>query len=151
MKKRIALMLAVTMLLCLAACGGSKDGEGDKTPAQTTAPAAVGLDAKYGIDFSAEGEQKMSDERASMEKLVEVRDVWLEGRMTFAFDDPAKTYEDFVEYIGCDASIYNYAADDAERQFIWIAEGDETAKFLAVFWETPAGWTLYSVGSVNIG
>lgn len=71
--------------------------------------------------------------------------------MTFAFDSEQKTYEDFVAHIGCDATYYEYKADDMERHFIWVAEGDDTAMLLVVFWETPKGWTLYSIGSTNIG
>ncbi len=142
MKKLIALLLVLTMVLCLAACGGDKKESKPKEPT---------LEEKYGIDLNATGEQEMSDERAKMDVLVETRDVWLEGRMTFAFDSEQKTYEDFVEHIGCDASYYVNMPEDGERHFVWIAEGDETAKFLAVFWETPKGWTLYAVGSTNIG
>lgn len=143
MKKLIALLMALTMIFCLAACGGDEENAGNN--------AAVDLEAKYGIDLDAAGEQKMSDERAQESVLAETRDVWLEGNMTFILAENPKTYDDFVEHIGCDASFYTYSAEDGERQFVWVAEGDETAKFLAVFWETPNGWTLYSVGSTNIG
>ena len=139
MKKIIALVLVLTLALCFAACGKEDDSS-----------AAVDLEAKYGISFTAEGEQTLSADRASKDKLIETKDTWLGGKMTFALDPEQKTYEDFVEYIGCDASTYSYSADDAERSFVWIAEGDETAKFIAVFWETPNGWTLYSVGSTNL-
>jgi hypothetical protein len=70
--------------------------------------------------------------------------------MTFALAEDQKTYEDFKEHIGCHASTYTYNADDAERTFVWEADGDATAKLLAVFWETPKGWTLYSIGSTNL-
>lgn len=144
MKKLLAILLALTMVLCFTACGG-EGSEGGDTTAATVNP----LVEKYGIDLNAAGEQKLSDERASMDVLVETRDVWLEGQMAFLTSD--KTYEDFVEHIGCDASYYTNMAEDGERHFVWEAEGDETAKFLAVFWETPQGWVLYSVGSTNIG
>lgn len=140
MKKIIALVLVLTMALCFAACG--KD-EGDK-------PSAKDLEATYGISFTAAGEQTMSSDRASKDVLIETKDTWLGGKMTFALDPEAKTYEELAEHIGCDASTYTYSADDAERSFVWIAEGDETAKFVAVFWETADGWTLYSIGSTNL-
>ena len=145
MKKMLALLLAMVMLFGMVACGG-----GEEAPEGGNAPAGQDLEAKYGIKFDGEGEQKMSDERAPMSVLVETRDTWLGGQMTFAFASEPKTYEDFVEHIGCDASYYINMAEDGERHFVWVAEGDETAKFLAVFWETPQGWTLYSVGSTNI-
>ncbi len=125
------------MVLCLVACGG--------------APAATDLEGKYGIDLEAAGEQTLSSDRAAKSVLTETKDVWLEGKMTFALDPDAKTYEEVAEHIGCDASLYTYSADDMERQFVWISEEDPTAKFLAVFWETAQGWTLYSVGSTNLG
>ena len=145
MKKLLAILLALTIVLCFAACGGEGDG-GD-----TTAAAANPLVEKYGIDLNAAGEQKLSDERAAMDVLVETRDVWLGGNTTFALSEKTYTYEDLAAHIGCDASSYTNMAEDGERHFVWEAEGDETAKFLAVFWETPKGWTLYSVGSTNIG
>jgi len=158
MKKLIALLLALSMLLCFAACGKTEKGdsadkaeESGKDDNKASASAEEEAAAKYGVDLSAEGEQKMSDERAPMDVLIETRDEWLEGKMTFALDENPKTYADFVDHIGCDASTYTNMEEDGERHYVWMAEGDDTAKFLAVFWETPQGWTLYSVGSVNIG
>jgi len=151
MKKLIALVLGLVLVFSMTACGGKKDekaGAGSETKPEAAAQSAA---EKYGLDLEAEGEQKMSDERASEDVLAETRDVWLEGKMSFAFDEKPKTYEDVAEHIGCDASTYTYFAEDGERHYTWIADGDETAQFLAVFWETPQGWTLYTVGSVNIG
>ena len=155
MKRLLALLLALVMLLSLAACAGeAKEDEkkdrdrNDSNTGADTDDGAVAADP--GVDLEAEGEQALSDERASMAVLVETRDVWLEGRFSFALDENPKTYEDFVDHIGCEASFYEYKADDGERCYTWVAEEDATAKFLAVFWETPQGWTLYSVGSVNV-
>lgn len=150
MKKFITLFMVFAMLLCFVACGGNEADESTASEAGSEGAGAVDLEAKYGIDFDAEGEQKLSDSRAAKSVLVETKNVWLEGKLTFALDSNPKTYEDFVEHIGCDASLYSYSAEDGERSYIWVAEDDETAKLLAVFWETPNGWTLYSVGTTNL-
>ena len=142
MKKMIALLLAMVMMLGMVACGGDEAPEGGNE--------AAGLEAKYGIKFDGEGQQKMSDERAPMSVLVETKDTWLGGQTTFAFASETKTYEDFAEHIGCDATYYINKAEDGERHFVWVAEGDDTAQLLAVFWETPQGWTLYAIGTTNI-
>lgn len=139
MKKIIALLLTLMMVFSLVACGS----EGD-----SAAPAD--LEAKYGISYVADGEQKLATDRAQKSVLIETKDVWLEGKMTFALAEDPKTYEDFVEHIGCDASTYSFSAEDGERSYVWISAEDETAKLLATFWETPQGWTLYTVGSTNL-
>jgi len=144
MKRFFAMMLALMLVLCLTACGGEK-----KEP-EKAVDAIEAAATKYGVTLTAAGEQKMSDERAKMEVLAETRDTWLEGKMTFAFESTPKTYADFVEHIGCDASSYTFVEKNSERHFVWVAEGNESAKLLAVFWETPKGWTLYSIGSTNI-
>ena len=140
MKKFLALLLTMIMLVSLVACGGE---QGAAAQGEDEAPKAQ-------IDLEAEGEQKVSDERAAKATLIETRDVWLEGKMTFALATDAKTYEEMVEHIGCEASIYENKPEDGERWYTWVAEEDETAKFLAVFWETGDGWTLYSIGSTNL-
>ena len=144
MKKLLALLLATLMLFSLCACDSEEKTGGEDV-------AAGKEDSGLAIDFEAEGQQTVSEARAKMDVLVETRDVWLEGKMTFAFADTAKTYEDFVAHIGCDASFYENKAEDGERWFTWVAEEDETAQLLAVFWETPEGWVLYSIGSTNLG
>ena len=148
MKRFFAILLAILMVFSLAACGGDKEDAGSDGGNK----AAVTDGSDLGIDLNAAGVQKMSDDRAPMDKLVETRDVWLEGRFTFVLDTDKKTYADFAEHIGCNAAEYEYAEEDMERRYTWIAEGDETAKFLAVFVEGGDGnWYLYSVGSTNIG
>lgn len=145
MKKFLALFLALVMLLSFTACSGNKgDAPQGEAPKEENTPTMIP------IDYEAEGEQPVSEERASKAALVETLDVWLEGKMTFALDSAPKTYADFVEHIGCEASFYENKPDDGERWYIWVAEEDESAKLLAVFWETPQGWTLYSVGSTNL-
>lgn len=144
MKKLLALLFALVLMLCLAACG--EEPQKEEAPAETVR----NLETEFGISLTTEGEQVLSDQRAAKDRLIEAKDVWLEGKMTFALAENPKTYEDFVTYIGCDASLYNYNAEKGERSFVWIAQEDETAKLLATFWETPQGWTLYSIGANNL-
>lgn len=148
MKKFISILMVFAMLFCLAACGGDENTE--SAASEAAGAGTVDLESKYGIDLDGAGEQKLSDDRADKSVLSETKNVWLEGKLTFAFDSNPKTYEAFVEHIGCDASLYSYSAEDGERSYTWIAKDDETAKLLAVFWETPNGWTLYSVGTTNL-
>ena len=54
MKKILAIMLALVMLLTLAACGGNKDNNGDETPSgndveQTTEPTTEAKDVEKEI------------------------------------------------------------------------------------------------------
>lgn len=149
MKKLLALMMVLMMVFALAACG-SDGGSDNGTDGGNKAAVTDGSD--LGIDMDAAGVQKMSDDRASKAKLIDTRDVWLEGRFSFILDTDKKTYKDFADYIGCNAAEYEYAEEDMERRYTWIAEEDETAKFLAVFIEGGDGnWYLYSVGSTNLG
>ena len=60
----------------------------------------------------------------------------------------------FVDKDQIDGSSLRITGDDARHiaRSLRMAEGDETAKFLAVFVEGGDGnWYLYSVGSTNIG
>ena len=87
MKKLLALLLALTMLLTFAACGDKEDkksNKGEETP-------------KIQIDLEAEGEQVVSEDRAAKATLVETKDVWLEGKMTFALATDAKLLAVFWE------------------------------------------------------
>ena len=138
MKKLIAMLLALVMMLGMVACGG-----GEET-AQQGGNEGVDLAAKYGIDMEASGEQKMSDERVSKELLQEVRDVWLKRQISFAFDPDPKTYEDFVEYIGCDASYYSYNPKNGWRTFSWEADGYPETRFVAIFQDSGDGYFLYA-------
>ena len=139
MKKLIALLLAMVMMLSMAACGGAGEEEG-----QQAGNEGVDLATKYGINMEGEGEQKLSDERVPADKLREVRDVWLKRQISFAFDPDPKTYEDFVEYIGCDASYYTYNPKNGWRTFSWEAEGAPETRFVAIFQDSGDGYFLYA-------
>ena len=138
MKKLIAMLLALVMMLGMVACGGGEE------EVQQAGGEQIDLAAKYGINMEAEGEQVMSAERVAKEKLQEVRDVWLKRQISFAFDPDPKTYEDFVEYIGCDASYYSYNPKNGWRTFSWEAEGAPETRFVAIFQDSGDGYFLYA-------
>ena len=147
MKKLLALFLVLAMVFCLTACGGEKPAaKGNDAKTTISVDAAADAAAKYGVNLTAEGEQKMSDERAAMSVLLETKDVFLEGSTMFFGSD--KTYADFVEHIGCDASFYSFSG--GQRNFTWCPEGNDNAKLMITFAESAKGWTLSASGSVNI-
>ena len=148
MKKGVALLLVLMMLFSLSACGDKEKVE--YVPVPSAPVSSVVTKAEETVDFEAEGEQEITDERAKKSVLLETRDKWLEGKTYFAFSQEQRTYEDFVEHIGCDASVYTYSPENNERQFIWNAKENEDARLVATFWESPKGWTLYSIGSTSL-
>lgn len=149
MKKLIALFLVLVTLFCLTACSSNKNdaptANGTSTGSTSSDPAADAA-AKYGVNLTAEGEQKMSDERAAMSVLVETKDVFLGGSTMFFTSD--KTYADFVAHIGCDASYYSFSGGN--RNYTWCPEGNDNAKLMITFADSGNGWTLSASGSVNI-
>lgn len=152
MKKLIALFLVLVTLFCLTACSSEKkdtsatNGTTTNTTSAGSADPVADAAAKYGINLTAEGEQKMSDERAAMSVLVETKDVFLGGSTMFFGSD--KTYADFVAHIGCDASYYSFSG--GQRNFTWCPEGNDSAKLMITFADSGKGWTLSTSGSVNI-
>lgn len=149
MKKLIALFLVLVTFFCLTACSSEKkdtSATNGTTTNTTSADPVADAAAKYGINLTAEGEQKMSDERAAMSVLVETKDVFLGGSTMFFGSD--KTYADFVAHIGCDASYYSFSG--GKRNFTWCPEGNDSAKLMITFADSGNGWTLSTSGSVNI-
>lgn len=144
MKKLIMILLAMAMMLGMVACGGGDSGD------EGSGKEVVDLGAKYGIDMEAEGQQNLSDERVAMEILKETRDVWLERKINFTLDEVPKTYDDFVEHIGCDASYYKYNAKNGQRTFTWECDSDPTAKLVAIFWDKGDGYVLYAASCQNV-
>ena len=150
MKKLIALILVLAALFCLTACSNTpaatSNGATTNNTSASSGDAAADAAAKYGVNLTAEGEQKMSADRAAMSVLVETKDVFLGGNTMFFGSD--KTYGDFVKHIGCDASLYSFSGGN--RNYTWCAEGNENAKLMITFQNTANGWTLSASGSVNI-
>ena len=112
------------------------------------------MDNKYNLNYESAEVQQMSDEKASAYRLWKTVNKYLEGStMFFSFAKQAKyTYEDFVEYIGCDATNYFFDTKNNARNYTWIASDNETAKFSALFTfkEVEEKWTLRFSGSTNL-
>lgn len=112
------------------------------------------MDNKYNIDYESSEVQAMSDERASSHRLWETVNEYLESAtMFFSFSKQSKyTYEDFVTYIGCDATNYFFDSKNNARTYTWIAKDNETAKFSALFTlkSDENRWTLKFSGSTNL-
>ena len=142
MKRILSLILALCLPLVLAAGCGAKDE-----------PASTSPDDRYpGIDFSSTQLQQMSEERAAKEKLEEVVWDFLNGATIFpeGSDESKLTYTDFAEFIGCDASEYNFDALQNARVYTWIAMDADASKFGAWFKERNGIWYLSMTGSVNL-
>ena len=106
---------------------------------------------KYKLDLTASGFQPMSDERVTVEVLAETARDWLNGTTVFAYSDIKKTYNEFVEHIGCEPSLYQYRSLLNRRVFVWHASDNPTAWFCAEFEEWDGKWSLRATGSANLG
>lgn len=146
MKKLFAILLAAMLLFTMAACG-NKNGEG--TPgASETQGAEDGT--SFGIDLTGEGTQPMSEELAKMETLKKTAEKYLEGSTLFAYSNDERTYADFKDYIGVDATEYQFDAENQYRNYIWKASDNSTAQLMITFAENEGNWTLYAAGSTNL-
>ena len=118
MKKVIALVLTVMMMLSLTACGGG----GTKD---------TGLP---GIDMKSAEVQTVSSDRATLEVLNETFFTYLGGLNYFTDGDPqAKlTYADLKEHIGVDCSTYQYQEEYQRGVYTWYT-GEADACALALF------------------
>ena len=123
MKKLMALLLSIVMILALTACG-DKDG-GDKSGGASDNP--------YNLDYTSEELQPMTDERASEEKLIEAKDYYLDGLQSKPDEFSKMTYKDIAEYIGVDASEYQHFESWQQDRYTWYVEGSEGPCLLAAF------------------
>jgi len=152
MKKIIAIVMLLALCLTLVACGGSKEAApaaATETTTETTETAAANDGSSFGIDLTAEGMQKMAEEYATADTLKKVRDEYLGGNTMFKYSGDTRTYADFVEYIGVDASQYQF--NGGERTYIWYADGDANSYFAATFGEEEGAFILYGSSAVNLG
>lgn len=138
MKKFFAMLLALTMVLSLVACGGSGDNGGDESKP---------VEEVYGLDLESTEEQPMSEERGERDALYTAVKDHFGDVMMFSDTEFAKmTYDDLKELLGVDATYYYYDADSSAQVFVWEASDYETAK-MAFFFRFDELW---SFGSSNM-
>lgn len=152
MKKMIAILLALTAIFALTACGGGEDG-GKSTDGAAADPIAA-VAQVYSLNLTSTDVQEMSAERADCAALSAVVHDFLKDTTYFAFDETlgALTYDDLKEQIGVDASNYYFepfasSTEEGRNVFTWLASDNSTAKFAAWFEDGK----LYATGSSNVG
>ncbi len=132
MKKLFAMLLALTMVLCLAACGGEKSKP---------------VEEVYGLDLTSTAEQAMSEECAERDALyTAVKDKFGDVTMFSGTEFEKMTYDDVKELLGIDATYYYYDENSAAQAFVWEASDFETAKLAFWFRDNE----LYALGSTNL-
>lgn len=124
MKKILAVILALVMLLTLAACGGSKDNNGDETPSdgteQTTdAPKVTGL---------ATGEWENNEGSFA---------VALVGAELFDDEDGAKAIRVYIDFTNKESSYTTSFADEKDEVTL-TQNGEELDDTYAVYGEDVA-------------
>jgi len=156
-KRTIASLLAFLLgISMLAGCGGNSGGGNSGGGTTTTPPASNSNQdedgSSYGIDLTSAEVQPMSEERATRERLEETVREWLEGATLFLDNSEMskRTYKDFVDFIGCDATEYYFDVSRNTRVYTWRAEGADTSKLGVWFEEKNGIWSLSFTGSTNL-
>ena len=123
------------MLVGLTACGNKSDDE-----------------ASYGLNFTSTEVQNMSEERATKDKLSKTSKEWLENATMFpaSSEMSKRTYKDFVDFIGCDATEFKFDDSQNARNYTWIADGEDSSKLSVWFKEVNGKWCLSFSGSTNL-
>lgn len=155
-KHFFTLLLAIILVFSLSACGEGKNGsDTDKSDVEGNAEAASAPQngeydgSSFGIDLTSTEVQQMSDQRATQEKLSETLNDWCEG-LGRSEKISSRTYKDFVDYIGCDATEYYYDKDMSARVYAWRAEDNDTAKFGLWVVEVGGEWKASAIGTTNL-
>lgn len=136
MNKILAILLALTMMFALVACGGNKGG--------TKNGGKQANDNPYNLDYKSADLQPMTSERASKEALLEATEYYTNGLSTVSEEVTKQTYADMAAHIGVDASEFQYFESWSQYRYTWYLEGSEGASLLAVF---NTDGSLYSVTS----
>ena len=121
MKKLLSLLLALTVLFTLSACGSAK---GNQAVAEA-----------FGLDLESTKEQPMSEQRGERDAIYAAVKGHFGDVTFFSSDSPfAKmTYEDLKALIGVDATYYYYDEDAAAQTFVWETCHYENAKVAFFF------------------
>lgn len=137
MKKLIALVLTMLMILSLTACGGEGGDGGGKDSALS------------GIDMKSEEVQDVSSDRTTEDVLSETFYTYLGGLNYFTdSDSQAKlTYADLKEHIGVDCSDYRYDATYERGIYTWYAGEDDVCSLSLFFGDNGK---LIAAGAYNL-
>ena len=136
MKKLIALVLTMLMILSLTACGDKGEGGGKDS-------------ALSGIDMKSEEVQDVSSDRTTEDVLSETFYTYLGGLNYFTdSDSQAKlTYADLKEHIGVDCSDYRYDATYERGIYTWYASEDDAISLSLFFGDNGK---LIAAGAYNL-
>ena len=150
------LMLILCSALLLSACSGGGGGEESSTtppPADESTPISDEDDIPSGIDPTSSEVQQVSANKASKDQLSETVNVWLEKATMFpeGSEIAKRTYKDFVDYIGCDATEYYFDTNRNARVYSWIAEEADSSKLSVWFVEKDGTWHASLSGAANLG
>lgn len=137
MKKLIALVLTMLMILSLTACGDKGGDGGGKDSALS------------GIDMKSEEVQDVSSDRTTEDVLSETFYTYLGGLNYFTDgDEQAKlTYADLKEHIGVDCSDYRYDATYERGIYTWYAGEDDVCSLSLFFGDNGK---LIAAGAYNL-
>ena len=90
-----------------------------------------------------------SETRPSLKTLHKTVKKWLGGfTMFLGTEYSSRTYEDFVEYIGCPAQEFVDDSENGKRIYTWIAAEHEDSKLQITFINFFGEWKLAYLGSV---
>ena len=149
-----ALLLSFLLLVLFSACGRNTSPENTQSPDtmqshdttqsensdQSSEPSqpddSTDTDNNpYDLDYESADPQAMSSERLTKAELLDAYNHF--GNMD-ADERSNITYEDIVEYIGCDASEF-YGL--SSRSYVWYASDDQYAQMNATFLNDGGDWT----------
>lgn len=143
MKKFFAILLALTMILSLAACGGG-NGSNDNGDSDEKSESVEEI---YGLDLESTEKQPMSEERGERDAIyTAVKEHFGDVTFFYGTDFANMTYDDLKELIGVDASYYYYDEDSSAQTFVWETSDYENALQAFYFQDGE----LYALGSSNM-